>query len=88
MLNSAEHEVYLAHKRLNANNCWHILTTISMINTTSESLEARKVYIFQHCSFYEQLKFHTQLSLARKKFYNLGPGVCLAVSVLNFLLTG
>ena len=23
MLNSAEHEIYLAHKGQNANNCWH-----------------------------------------------------------------
>ena len=23
MLNSAEHEIYPAHKCLNANNCWH-----------------------------------------------------------------
>ena len=39
-----------------------ILAFISMINT-SESLKARKVIlIFQHFSFYEQLKFHTQLS--------------------------
>ena len=30
---------------------------ISMINKTSESLKARKVFIFQHFSFYEQLKF-------------------------------
>ena len=39
-----------------------ILTFISMINTTSESLIAGKAFIFQHFSFYEQLKFHTQLS--------------------------
>ena len=32
-----------------------ILTFISMINTTSESVKARKVFIFQHFSFYEQL---------------------------------
>ena len=32
-----------------------ILTFISMINKTSESLKARKVLIFQHFSFYEQL---------------------------------
>ena len=48
-----------------------ILTFISMINTTSESLKARNVFIFQHFSFYEQLKFHVNLSWARKKFYNL-----------------
>ena len=35
-----------------------ILTFISMINTTSESLEARIVFIFPHSSFYNQLKFH------------------------------
>ena len=39
-----------------------ILTFISMINTTPESLKARKVFIFQYFSFHEQLKFHTQLS--------------------------
>ena len=32
-----------------------ISTLISMINTPSESLKARKVLIFQHCSFFEQL---------------------------------
>ena len=31
-------------------------------NTTSKSLKARKVFSFQHFSFYEQLKFHSQLS--------------------------
>ena len=39
-----------------------ILTYISMINKTSESLKARKVLIFQHSSFNEQLNFHAQLS--------------------------
>ena len=39
-----------------------ILTFISMINTTSESLKAKQVFNFQHISFYEQLKFHAQLS--------------------------
>ena len=34
-----------------------ILTLISMINTTSESLRARKVFIF-----HESLKFHAQLN--------------------------
>ena len=38
-----------------------ILTFISMVNKTSESLNARKVYIIQHFSFFEQLKFHAQL---------------------------
>ena len=41
-----------------------ILTFISMIpvNTTFECLKARNVLNFQHFSFYEQLKFHAQLS--------------------------
>ena len=41
-----------------------ILTYISLINTTSESLKARKVYTFKDFSFYEQLKFHVQLRSA------------------------
>ena len=39
-----------------------ILTFISIINTASEKLNARKAFVFQYLSFYEQLKFHTQLS--------------------------
>ena len=39
-----------------------ILSFISMINTTSERLKARDIVIFQQFSFYEQLKFHAQLS--------------------------
>ena len=39
-----------------------ILAFISMINTTSESLKARKIFIFQHFSFYEELVFHAQPS--------------------------
>ena len=38
-----------------------ILTFISILNTF-ESLEASKDFIFQHLSFYEQLKFRAQLS--------------------------
>ena len=49
-----------------------ILTFISMINTTPESLDARKSLFFSIDFFYEQLKFHAQLSQAQKKFYNLG----------------
>ena len=40
-----------------------ILTFISIVNTTSVSLKARKVFIFQYLSFYEQLKFWAQLGL-------------------------
>ena len=39
-----------------------ILTFISMINTTSVRLKARNVFIWRYFSFYEQLKFHAQLS--------------------------
>ena len=39
-----------------------ILTFISMINTTSESLKARKVSIFQHFRFMRKLKFRAQFS--------------------------
>ena len=38
-----------------------ILTFLSMINTSLDSLKA-KVFIFQHLGFYEQLKFYAQLS--------------------------
>ena len=38
-----------------------ILTFKSIINTTSESLKARKVFISKHFSFYEQLEFPAQL---------------------------
>ena len=52
-----------------------IFTFISMINTTSERLKARNVFIYRYFSFYEQLKFRAQLSWAWKKFYNLGSGL-------------
>ena len=45
-----------------------ILTIKSMINTTSESLKARKVFILQHFSFYETFSCSSQLS---KKFIML-----------------
>ena len=38
-----------------------ILTLIQMLNTTPDTLKARKVNTFQLFSFYEQLKFHSQL---------------------------
>ena len=37
---------------------------ISMMNTSLDSLKSRKVFIFQHFYFYEQLKFYALLSLA------------------------
>ena len=48
-----------------------ILKFISMINTTSERLKSKHIYICWYYSFYEHLKFYSQLSWARKKFYNL-----------------
>ena len=40
-----------------------IITFISRINTSYESFKARNTYLFQHFSFYEQLKFYAQLSM-------------------------
>ena len=48
-----------------------ILTFMSIIITTSESLVGRKAFLFQHFSFYEQLKFHVKF-IKNEKFYNLG----------------
>ena len=39
-----------------------ILKFISMINTTFESLKARKVFALSAFYFYKQLEFHAQLS--------------------------
>ena len=38
------------------------LIFISMNDTVSESLKAREAFIFQHFNFFEQLKFHAQVS--------------------------
>ena len=48
-----------------------ILTLISRINTAFENFKAFKIFIYKNY-VYEQLKFHTQLSWARKKYYILG----------------
>ena len=42
-----------------------ILKFISMLNTTFERLKARNFLICQYFSFYEQLKFHAQLSMKK-----------------------
>ena len=53
-----------------------ILTFISRMNTTSESLTARKVFIVRHFTSYQYLKFHAELSLSAKKgFITSGPGL-------------
>ena len=49
-----------------------IIFGILTVNTTSESFKARKIFLSHHFTFYEQDNFHTQLSRARKKFYNIG----------------
>ena len=59
MLNPVEQENYQAHVKMPT--FVGILTFISIFNTF-ESLEASKDFIFQHLSFYEQLKFHAQSS--------------------------
>ena len=45
-----------------------------MMKTTSESLKAIKVFIFQQFRFYEQLKFYAQLSTQLSMRKVLGPG--------------
>ena len=62
MLNSTKHEIFM---RINVKmpTIVGILTFISMINTTPESLKARNSFLLLlNFSFYEQLKFHGQLS--------------------------
>ena len=70
VLRSAEHEIILLIN-VKMPTIVGILTLISMINTTSERLKARNVFICRYLSFYEQLKFRAQLSWAWKKFHNL-----------------
>ena len=38
--------------------CWYFNISLSMINTASESLKARKLFIFLHLIFYGQLQFN------------------------------
>ena len=45
MLNSLEHVLYSAHKCLNSNLFWGILTIISWIYTTSESSKAIQTFL-------------------------------------------
>ena len=58
MLNSTKHEiVFIMLINIKMPTSVGILTLISMLNTISESLEARKKKTFQHFSFHKQLKF-------------------------------
>ena len=61
MLNLAEHEMYPANN-VKMPTSVGILTFISILNTTSERLKARNIFICRYFSFYEQLKFRDQLS--------------------------
>ena len=61
MVNSAEHEIYHA-QNVKMPIIIDILTFISKINTPSENLKARKIFISQLFRFYEQLEQHAQLS--------------------------
>ena len=73
-----------------------ILIFISRINTTSEVSKTRKIYIFQHFSIYEELKFNAQLSCVEyeKSLITSGPEVVyfhigwIIISVVDFLNTG
>ena len=57
-------------------------TFINMVNAQFKGSKARTVFIFQHFSFYEHLKFHAQLIRACKKFYNLGAGSFLKLNII------
>ena len=63
VLNSTEHKLIMLIN-IEMQTIVGILTFISMINTTTERLKARNFFICQYFSFYEQLKFHAQLSWA------------------------
>ena len=68
MLKATEHEIILLIN-VKMPTIVGILTFINMINIASESLKARKTYIFHYFTFNEQLKYHAQVSMT--KFDNL-----------------
>ena len=62
LLNPAEHEIYPAHKFLNANNCWHFkIYKQDEYNTASEIEKAKKSLIFVCFSVLDS-EFHGKLS--------------------------
>ena len=71
VLNSAEHEFILLIN-FKMPTSVGISKFINMINTRSERLKSRNFFICGYFSFYELLKYRTELSWAWKKFYNLG----------------
>ena len=77
-------------------NTISIINTISMINTTSESIKKarKKSLLFSIEVFFEQLKFHAQLSWTWKRFDNImtrrgtdkqGPFTCEKILILWLL---
>ena len=62
-----------------------ILAFIRMINTTCENFRARKVFIFQHLSFNEQLKFHTKYMIMETKGEHFSY-LLLPLVVVNIML--
>ena len=69
----------ILHKNVKMPTIVGILTFISRINTEPESFKARKITIFQHFSFYEQLKFMLSLVELVKCYIISGSGLgCLA----------
>ena len=67
MHNSIEHEVYHAHQCKNVD----ILTFISMVNATSQSMKARKD-LFLALQFLLPVKISCLVELSMKMFFNLG----------------
>ena len=63
MLNSTEHEIYPTQK-VKISKIVGILTFISMLNTTSESLKGKKKIFIQHFSFNEHFQFLAHWSWA------------------------
>ena len=61
-----------------------ILTFISMINTTLNSLKAIEVFIFRHFSFYEQLNFVLSRVEHGKRFITSGPARLNYHNGINF----
>ena len=70
MLNSSEREIYIIHRCLNANNCWHF-NIYEQDNYKIFLKPEKSLFLGQHFSFYENLKFDAHLSQAWKKFQNL-----------------
>ena len=58
-----------------------ILTVISRINTTSESLKARTISVFQHFSFHEQIYFEHE-----KRFITWGSVLSEHCYIFNCLV--